>query len=139
MAESAGLMTARLSAAELRLLRRWVRRHAAMPRLKEVACRAGESEWAEVHADWQALAGLIRTIGVIADGEEWEEFQAVSWRVVVVGGPWLSLVNLSMRRDGAGKTWDNIRAGLTEFTVRLETGPVAREQMRQSWQKPNGE
>lgn len=138
MAESAGLMTARLSAAELRLLRRWVRRHAALPRLEAAARRAGESEWAAVHADWKALAHLIRTVGVIAEGEQWEELYPVWLRIVAVVGPWLSLVDLSMRQDGSGTVWDGFRHGVTDFADRLETDPDLQRQVRENWQKPKG-
>lgn len=131
--------TWQLSAAELRLLRRWVRRHAALPRLEEAARGASESEWAAVHADWQALAHLIRTISVIAGEDQWKAYRSFWLRVVGIAGPWVSVVNLSMRQDGSGRVWDGFRHGVSSFADRLETDPVAREHLRQSWPKPRVE
>jgi hypothetical protein len=93
-----------------------------------------ETEWAAVHADWQALARTAEAVGRFAEEDDWEEFAAFWRRMVAVAGPWLTLVNLSMRRHGPGRVWDQIRERFGEFTQRLECNPEWQEQVRSNWQ-----
>lgn len=120
--------------AGLRLLRRWTRRYASLPRLEEAARKATDAEWAAVHLDWQALAHLVEVIGGYAEDDLWEEFFSFWLRVVAIAGPWMSLVDLSMRWRGQGQVWDNIRHELASMRERLEQEPSLREQLNEQWQ-----
>ena len=125
--------TWRSSALDLDAVQQWTGQHAAIPRLEEAARNATEREWDAVHADWQALAHLIWTVGSFTDDDTWEQQFRVWLRMVAVLGPWVSVVDLSMRRQGQGKTWDDIRGGISEFTEQLEVDPDMQRQVRVNW------
>lgn len=121
------------SPAGLRLIRRWTRWYAALPRLEEAARDATEAEWAEVHADWQALGQLVRTVSALAEEEIPEAYRELGLRVVAIAGPWLSLVDLSMRWRGQGHVCDTLHSELVSMQERLEQEPAMQEQVRQLW------
>jgi hypothetical protein len=124
----------RLDELDLDVVQRWARQYAAMPRLEEVVLNAAESEWTAVHADWQALAQAVRTFGTFAEEEDrWDHLHFFWFRAIAVAGPWLNLVDLSMRRQGQGKMWDDIRHGVSVFIERLEAEPDLQQQVRELW------
>lgn len=119
----------RLSAAELRHIRRWTKRHASLPLLHDAEANATEQEFAQVHADWRALAQLKRAIGDVVDNEAWEEFNLFALRVIVATGPWLTLLDLSMRRSGLAVTLDRFQATLADYAHDVETNPETRARL----------
>lgn len=123
----------RLSGQGLHQLQRWVRQHVAMPRLEEAARNASEGEWEAVHADWQALARLERALQRIAAGEEWERFHELWRRVVAVLGPWLTLVDLSIRRHEPAPHIDRALQDVVDFASRLGVDPDLQRQVRENW------
>jgi hypothetical protein len=125
------------SPARLRLIQRWVRRYAALPRLEKAAHHAGQAEWEAVHSDWQALARLIRTATACVE-EIPETYRQIGLRAVAIAGPWISLVDLSMRWRGQGQVWDSIRSELVSMRERVERDPDMQEQMRQLWRDTTG-
>lgn len=116
--------------AGLQLIRRWTRRYTSLPRLEEAALKATDAEWAAVHLDWQALARLVEVIGGYAEDDAWEEYFAFWLRVVAVAGPWVTLVDLSMRWRGQGQLWDTLRNELVSMQDRLEQDPAIIGQIR---------
>ena len=121
------------SPAGLRLIRRWTRRYASLPRLEEAALDATESQWDAVHADWQALRQLTRTLEALSDEDTWQDYHDLWLRVVAVAGPWLSLVDLSMRQRGKERVWDDLRSGLVTFVDRLDSDPEIQQQIWEDW------
>ncbi len=125
----------RVSELDLDAIQRWTRQYAAMPRLVEAAGNADQCEWDTVHADWQAVAHLIWTAGSLTDDDTWEEQFLVWLRMVAVLGPWVSLVDLSMRWHGRDMVWENLRLSVLAFTKRLEAEPDLQRQMRAQWRE----
>jgi hypothetical protein len=125
----------RLSELDLDAAQQWTRQYAAIPRLVEAAGDATEDEWAAVHADWQALAAVAWATGEYAEDDAWDEFAWLWRRVVAVAGPWLTLVDLSMRQHGRATLWNTLRKKLWEFTERLKADPELQHQSRLLWQQ----
>lgn len=117
------------------LIRRWTRRYVSIPRLEEAARNATDADWSAVQADWQALARLVDAIRGYARDDVWEESFSFWLRVVAIAGPWVTLVNLSMRWHGQGQVWDNIRKDLWCFKERFDTDLDLQHQMRLLWQE----
>jgi len=122
-----------LSPAQLRVIQRWMRRSAALPRLVEAARHASEHEWEAVHGDWRALAGVIQVVGEVSEDDEWDDYWRVWLRMVAIAGPWVSLADLSMRRWGQGTVWDDFRHTLVAFRDRLKIDVEWQQQVRAGW------
>lgn len=122
-----------IKSSDLRLLQRWASRYASLPLLRDAILEAADREMQCVHDDWRSIAQLERTFEQVVDNDSWENFHVVWMRMVAAFCPWLSLIDLSLRRRGLGSELDRIRWQMGEFVARFESEPALRATLRRSW------
>lgn len=108
----------------LRLVRRWTYRYASIPRLEDAAVNATDAEWQSVHDDWRLIQQLIASIRDAVREEPWELLDEFLYRGTAVLGPWLSLVTLSLRRNGQGESYDAVKDELISFLRAIQRDPA---------------
>jgi len=110
--------------AMLRLVRRWVHRYASLARLEEAAIAATDAEWEAVHTDWRTLHELIASIRDSVPSDRQETLGDLALRGSAIGGPWLTLVCLSLRRSGQGQAYDATKREVFSWLTYLEHHPT---------------
>lgn len=118
---------------DLRRARRWASQNASLPLLRDANIKATDEDMQRVHDDWRAIAQLERTLSRVDDDDAWADIHFGWMRIVAVLGPWLSLVDLSLRRRGLGPDLESTSRQIGELVTRLEYEPTLRSAFRDAW------